>query len=204
MARKRSRSQTEQRFEQAVLELIAESGCAQLGINPIATKARYDKVLIYRYFRDLDGLLQRAAESRRWLPEAEKLCADLPADPIRILKELAQRTLREIRSDAPAYQLSRWRLAVRNPLTEQYTNEWTALWKEIPGHLGLGLSYAARENWTKACALLALVIQAELANEALDPNTFDTLAAQLESPIVTPRYAAQANENPDMLPTNLL
>lgn len=201
--RKRSRSDTEQRFQDAVLESVAESGFAKLGVNLVAEHAGTDKVLIYRYFGDLDGLLERVAQSRSWLPSAEELCSGLPSEPNRALKELARRVSQHIRRDAPTHQLSLWRHAVQNPLTKQYTAEWKTLWRELPERLGAGLDYEARQNWSKACALLALTVQAEIADEAIDPKCLDTLSAQLAAPAVEANDAF-FQEDADVLPTNLL
>ena len=61
MSPTRSRPKTEEKFQNAVLKLIADEGCGSLGINSVAQVAGADKVLIYRYFGDFKGLLQRVA-----------------------------------------------------------------------------------------------------------------------------------------------
>lgn len=203
MALKRSRSATEARFLNAVLKLVAETGFAHLGINVIAERTGSDKVLIYRYFGSLDGLLQRVAESQSWLPSADELSSKLPDDPQRLLEELTRRVCRHLRMNRTAHQISLWRHAVKNPLTEQYASEWKSLWQEIPKRLGSELSYEARKNWQRACALLALSIEAELAGEAIDSKALDLLCHQL----VTPYSVAMDQDevdDPDILPTNLL
>lgn len=203
MVRKRSRSATEQRFQDAVLELLAEHGFARMGVNLVAERAGADKVLIYRYFGDLDGLLQRVARGRAWLPAADALCSALPGEPKQMLAELARRVTRHIRRDAPGHQLSLWRHAAHNPLTKQFTAEWQDLWRELPQRLGAGLDYEARQNWSKACALLALTIQAELADEAIDPRCLDALSASLLPPALEAEDEF-FEEDADVLPTNLL
>jgi AcrR family transcriptional regulator len=203
MARKRSRSNTEQRFQEAVLEMVAASGCAQLGVNAIAERAGYDKVLIYRYFGDLEGLLQRVAESRVWLPTADELYSAIAAEPEKVLAELARLISHHVRMDRATHQVSLWRHAVKNPLTEHYTREWKNLWRALPEQIGAGLAYQARKNWSKACALLALVIEAELAGEAIDTVSLDILSAQLESPTIQ-QQDQDTEYDEDILPTNLL
>lgn len=49
---------SEKRLIEAVSKIIEQDGFAKLGINKIAREAGYDKVLIYRYFGGLDGLLE--------------------------------------------------------------------------------------------------------------------------------------------------
>lgn len=202
MARKRSRSNTEQRFQEAVLEMVAESGCAHLGVNAIAEAAGYDKVLIYRYFGDLEGLLQRVAESRSWLPTAEALRPALSKEPNRVLSELTRLISHHVRMDRATHQVCLWRHAVKNPLTEQYTTEWKTLWRALPEQLGSGLDYEARKDWSKACALLALTIEAELADEAIETGSLDILSTQLEAPNI--QRKEEARDDGNTLPTNLL
>ncbi|QJW89964.1 TetR/AcrR family transcriptional regulator [Spirosoma taeanense] len=54
---KRNRAATTQRIVDALEELMAQRGLDGVGINLIAEKAEVSKVLIYRYFGSLDGLL---------------------------------------------------------------------------------------------------------------------------------------------------
>jgi AcrR family transcriptional regulator len=54
----RDRTLTEQRLLDAVGQIIAEEGINQIGINHVARRAGVHKVLIYRYFGGLEGLLQ--------------------------------------------------------------------------------------------------------------------------------------------------
>ncbi|MGB0744931.1 MAG: TetR/AcrR family transcriptional regulator [Opitutales bacterium] len=201
MARKRSRANTELRFQDAVNELITESGCAQLGINLLAQIAGSDKVLIYRYFGGLDGLLQRVAESRLWLPTADDLLSDLAGQPKHILAKIADLVTQHVRTDAATHQLCLWRHAVKNPLTEQYTSEWKCLWQDLTEKLGSGLSYDERQNWAKACALLALIIESDLMDEAVDLSTLDSLTE-----ILAPIDVQEAEDayQEERLPTNLL
>jgi AcrR family transcriptional regulator len=70
----RDRNQTERRLIDAVGHLIAEEGLAHVGINRVARRSGVNKVLIYRYFGGLDGLLQaHNRRSQSWLsmPPAE-------------------------------------------------------------------------------------------------------------------------------------
>lgn len=49
--------ETEKRLLEAVSKVVEEEGFTKIGINRIARQAQCDKVLIYRYFGGLDGLL---------------------------------------------------------------------------------------------------------------------------------------------------
>lgn len=212
MPRKRSRSNTEAKFLNAVMELVALEGCGALGINAIAHQAGADKVLIYRYFKNLEGLLQRVADNRQWLPSVDELCATLtltersPATPP--LHQLSRLLTQHIRSDRTLHQVLRWRKAAHNPLTQVFSSEWTQLWHDLADYLSTDLDYKHRETWKRVATLTALTVEAELCNEPVHSNCIDHIAHALTVGRVTPASAAVETgfetgiEEP--LPTNLL
>jgi AcrR family transcriptional regulator len=55
----RDRNNTERRLIEAAKSIIEEQGLDSVGINAVAEEAGVSKVLIYRYFGGLDGLLER-------------------------------------------------------------------------------------------------------------------------------------------------
>lgn len=57
--------------------IIAAGGVAELGVNALADAAKCDKVLIYRYFGGLDGVLAALAEERMLWPHV--VISDEPA-----------------------------------------------------------------------------------------------------------------------------
>lgn len=203
MPRKRSRSDTEAQFQVAVLSLLQASGCAELGVNLVAQRAGYDKVLLYRYFGSLTGLLDAVASSREWLPEPTGLLEPRRDQPVQVLRDLRRTMVRAIQSDRAAHQLLRWRHAVANPLTETFNAQWQHFWPELAAILSEGLPRAARSAWEEACQLLALLVEADLTGQRIEQNLLDRIAAELEmeanhKPTDAKRIAA------DTLPTNLL
>lgn len=60
--RRRDREKTENAILDAVGRLILRDGLSGVGINALAREAGVDKVLIYRYFGDLDGVYSAYAE----------------------------------------------------------------------------------------------------------------------------------------------
>lgn len=68
----RDKNKTKEKILQAAVNLLARSGFHGFGINSIAKETGHDKVLIYRYFGDLNGLLTAIAEESEFFP-------DLPA-----------------------------------------------------------------------------------------------------------------------------
>jgi AcrR family transcriptional regulator len=74
--RRRNRSQTEERFIDALCEHLCAEGWAECGVNRVAQRCGSDKVLLYRYFGDLDGLYVATVERRPLLPEPSCLLAE--------------------------------------------------------------------------------------------------------------------------------
>ena len=211
MPLKRSRPKTEQKFLHAVLELVAREGCSALGINAVAHSAGADKVLIYRYFNNLDGLLERVAHSREWLPKASELVNSLSLsaehEACDVLQQIAQHLVQHIRADKATHQLVCWRKADKNPLTDYFTDQWQAFWHELSDSLSIGLDYAARENWKRISALTALVVEAELCGEPVDLNHLQLFANDISvgqlSEDASAAHRAEAFYE-EQLPTNLL
>jgi AcrR family transcriptional regulator len=205
----RSRPKTEEKFQNAILKLIADEGCGSLGINSVAQVAGADKVLIYRYFGNFKGLLQRVAESRKWLPTADEVMQSLPSsqlDSLSLLREIDRIIQHHIRSDASTHQLVRWRRTKVCPICEQFTDEWRALWQAIPSLLSEGLSSVQRALWAQACSLLSLTVEAELCGEAVKQESLAGIANLLEAAEldVDVESRAQTRVEELRLPTNLL
>jgi AcrR family transcriptional regulator len=62
----------------AVGQVLARDGFSAVGINAIAREAGVDKVLIYRYFGGLDGLLRAWGASGKFWPSVDELLGDVP------------------------------------------------------------------------------------------------------------------------------
>jgi len=69
----RNRKQTEIRILKAARTLLRRDGFSGWGINPLAREARCDKVLIYRYFASLDGVLDSLLADNRFWPDPATL-----------------------------------------------------------------------------------------------------------------------------------
>ena len=75
---RRNRQQTEARIRQAALELLQAEGFENWGVNRIAREAGIDKVLLYRYFGSLDGLLAEVVEATTFWPYGEQVPVHSP------------------------------------------------------------------------------------------------------------------------------
>jgi AcrR family transcriptional regulator len=71
----RNRPATERRLIHAVEKLLARGGFGVLGPSAVAREAGVDKMLIYRYFGDLDGLVGAVAKSPEYFISMEEICA---------------------------------------------------------------------------------------------------------------------------------
>lgn len=74
---KKDKEQTKRRILRTVERLLIDEGFSALGVNRIANEAGVAKVLIYRYFGDLDGLLNAFVTSPDFWPTREEII-DLP------------------------------------------------------------------------------------------------------------------------------
>lgn len=109
----RDREATEKRLLETVGKMVAENGFEQIGINAVAAQSGVSKILIYRYFGSVDGLL--AAYIRQydfWL----NLPADVPKreELPQFLKTLFQQHIDRLRTDATLRRLYRWELSCNN------------------------------------------------------------------------------------------
>ena len=66
---RRNRAETTQRIVNALEDVLAEQGLEGARINQIAEKAGISKVLIYRYFGGLDGLMEYYVRMGRMFPQ---------------------------------------------------------------------------------------------------------------------------------------
>ncbi|WP_320824458.1 helix-turn-helix domain-containing protein [Reinekea sp.] len=72
----RDRVETEQRLITAAGQVLARDGFGKLGVNAIARQAGVDKVLIYRYFDGLPGLIKAYAKQGDFWPGVDELMAE--------------------------------------------------------------------------------------------------------------------------------
>lgn len=78
-APRKNKEHTKRRILRTVERLLVDEGFSALGINRIAAEAGVAKVLIYRYFGDLEGLLDAFVKSADFWPTREEII-DLPLE----------------------------------------------------------------------------------------------------------------------------
>jgi AcrR family transcriptional regulator len=119
----KDREETRMKILQAVGNVLSSEGFQGIGINNIARRAGVDKVLIYRYFGDLPGLLREFASSGDYWPSMSELIegaekASAPPDAGDLAVALLKGNIREIGGSASAQELLLGELVSRNELSE--------------------------------------------------------------------------------------
>ncbi len=123
----RNRKKTREKIIEGAIALLTKSGFKEFGINSVAREAGCDKVLLYRYFGDLDGLLQAIAESVPFFPEANRFLrhrlpdSDFRSDSER-MSELLYAYAKELRERPLTSQLIVWSGVAENPLIQACEN----------------------------------------------------------------------------------
>jgi AcrR family transcriptional regulator len=117
---KRDREATERRILEATGRILARHGFRGLGVNAIAREARADKVLVYRYFGGLPGLLEAYAQSTDFWPSADELAPrDPSADPAALASAMLSGLVRALRSRPATQEILAWELVEPSPLAER-------------------------------------------------------------------------------------
>ena len=119
----RDREATESRLIAAVGELINHEGFGAVGVNALARQAGVDKVLIYRYFGGIPGLLAAYAEKGDFWWKVPDIVTDpFPnrGDPEGLVKALTlvvERHAQFLRSHPVTLEVIAWEMSDRNELT---------------------------------------------------------------------------------------
>ncbi|MEZ0607408.1 TetR/AcrR family transcriptional regulator [Fibrella sp. WM1] len=123
----RDRQQTEQRLIDAVHELITTEGFDQVRINRLAQQAKVNKILIYRYFGGLSGLID--AYYAKYMPVStdplvdRNQLEDISAEAfLKLCCDYLLNEFRELKTNSPAQQILKndlfaYQPGATNPLT---------------------------------------------------------------------------------------
>ncbi len=118
----RDKEITSRRLISAVGSLLAKKGFKGLGVNAVAREAGVDKVLIYRYFDGLPGLIAAFAREGNFWPSTLELAggdmkrfARLPLE--RRLEEFAANFIQALKSRPITRAVMAWEMVEPNELT---------------------------------------------------------------------------------------
>ena len=160
----KNRQATEMTLITAVNDIIEESGFEGLGINAVAAKAKVSKMLIYRYFNSLDGLIAAYIQQNDyWINFDEELPdqAHLAA----FIKQIFKRQIMWLRENYTLKRLYRWELTTDNKFVKELRNkrEEKGIWlveavsklskhpkKEIAAKVGEQIAKVAQEAGVQA------------------------------------------------------
>jgi AcrR family transcriptional regulator len=121
--RHRRRMRTEEKLIAATGELLREGGIAAVGVNAVSERAGVEKVLVYRYFGGIEGLMEAYASRADFWPTLAELVGEdgeVLADPdkgragARVLGNYAA----ALRKRPVTLDLLAWECSQRSPLIE--------------------------------------------------------------------------------------
>ena len=145
---RRDREATERHILEATGRVLARDGFRGLGVNAVAREARVDKVLLYRYFGGLAGLLETYARSADFWPAEEELVPAGPgADPAAMAAAMLAGLVRGLRRRPATQDVLAWELVEPNPLAERTAEAreraGLRLMERLPGELAPGVDLPA-------------------------------------------------------------
>jgi AcrR family transcriptional regulator len=119
----RDKEATKQRLLEAVGEVLVERGYAGIGINAVAKKAGVDKVLIYRYFTNLDGLLEAFVLRNDFFANLQNFFGEChgfetKGEALALGKRVLIGQLRQILKDRGLQEILLWELQEKNRVTD--------------------------------------------------------------------------------------
>ena len=112
----KNRELTEFALLNAVNTLIEDEGFENLGVNAVAAKAGVSKMLIYRYFDSLDGLIAAYIQKYDYWINLEPELTEHLGD---FIKELFHNQIRMLRNDYTLRRLYRWELSAKNKVIKE-------------------------------------------------------------------------------------
>ena len=128
--------ETRARLVEAVGRVLSKEGFEKIGINSVAREAGVDKVLIYRYFDGLKGLVAAfCSREGFWPSPLELMGGDRDAFARKpYAQQLAEGVinyLRAIRARPLAQEVLAWRFLVQNELTDAFDSVRRASGEEL-------------------------------------------------------------------------
>ncbi len=126
--KKRDKSRTKGKILKALEEVIEQSGADKIGVNLIARTAGVNKVLIYRYFGGVEGLMENYVKSGQFTTPVgdafiESYSSPHLSDRGDAWRQLMQTTISDLTSRKATRELIRWELATGKTLLTEVRNE---------------------------------------------------------------------------------
>lgn len=164
--RRRDKDATRNDLIAAVGRVIARDGFHKTGINAVAREAGVDKVLIYRYFGDLEGLMDAYGRDGDFWPSLDELAGgDVAAfrslPPAERMTALMRNLANGLRKRPVTLEILAWETMERNALTarleeirERWSDDIRKLMDDIPQY-----SAETGVDWFSIGVLLSAALQ---------------------------------------------
>ena len=126
--KKRDRERTKGKILKAVGEVIEQFGTEKVGVNLIARTAGVNKVLIYRYFDSVDGLMEQYVKSGEYASTAgdeyiENIQPVAPENRGNAMTDLMLTFLRDLRERKATRDLLRWEIGTGKSMLSDTRND---------------------------------------------------------------------------------
>lgn len=126
--KKRDRERTKTKILKAVGEVIEQHGTEKVGVNLIARTAGVNKVLIYRYFNSVDGLMEQYVKSGEYTSTMgddyiENITPVLPEDRTKALTSLMLTFMSDLRERKATRDLLRWEIGTGKSMLSEARNQ---------------------------------------------------------------------------------
>jgi AcrR family transcriptional regulator len=202
----RDKEETRKKILDAVGYVLTHSGMGEVGVNSIAKQAGVDKVLIYRYFGNLDELLRTYAEESDLWPSTPDLLGDKAnirrtSDVKEVINSLLINQLNEIRRRKVTQEILRWEISEDNVLTKLLNSAREKQAADIVN--GLSLNQQSSKDLEALMALINagvtyLVLRSKVSDKHLGIDLHSNFGWQrlskLISELVT-EYLKSANDS---------
>jgi AcrR family transcriptional regulator len=154
----RNKDQSKQRLIDAVSKIILRDGFKGIGINAIAKEAKLDKVLIYRYFNGINGLLREFAKQKDFYINISNAIQDEIENAQKnelknLVNKVLKEQLRDLKDNKELQELMLWEMVEKNDLTDAIAKE-----REEKGYeLSRKLKEKMNVNDNEPDAIIALI-----------------------------------------------
>lgn len=141
--KKRDRERTKGKILKSVGKVIEKYGTEKVGVNLIAREAGVNKVLIYRYFGGVDGLMEQYVKTGEYTSTSsydyiDSMETPAPEKRAEAWAKVLTTAIHDLRSRKSTRELIRWEIGVGKPVLSDARNDVGAKMVEkigdIPGY----------------------------------------------------------------------
>lgn len=169
----RNKEQSRQKLIDAVGTIILRDGFKAVGINSVAKEAALDKVLIYRYFDGLDGLLREFAKRKDFYINISDFILDeiknaREEDLQDLIIKILVSQLRGLRENQVLQELMLWEMMERNELTIAIAKDREEKGYELSNRLKEKMNLTGNESDAAIALLVSGIYYLVLRSRTVD------------------------------------